>query len=81
MPVPTPVRAGPLPNLQYLEEKNVDDVCLFQFAFNPRSFSQTIENVFYLSFLVRARSCFLPMNPDPHGMVDLPVRSRMGNAL
>lgn len=28
-------------------------VCYFKFAFNPKSFGQTIENIFYISFLIR----------------------------
>ncbi|XP_078358979.1 non-structural maintenance of chromosomes element 4 homolog A-like isoform X2 [Oculina patagonica] len=31
----------------------VTPVCLFKFIINPRSFGQTIENLFHLSFLVR----------------------------
>ena len=33
--------------------RDTSGVCLFEFAFNPRSFGQTIENLFYLSFLIR----------------------------
>ena len=28
-------------------------VCFYEFAFNPKSFGQTVENLFYISFLIR----------------------------
>jgi len=39
-------------------------ICYFEFVTNPMSFAQTIENVFYTSFLIRVRrfhysNCYL----------------------
>ena len=33
--------------------RSTGGVCLFEFAYNPRSFGQTVENLFYISFLIR----------------------------
>ena len=33
--------------------RNNTGVCFYQFAFNPESFGQTVENLFYISFLIR----------------------------
>lgn len=61
-------------------------VSLFDFAINPRSFGQTVENLFYISFLIREGAakvltdadelpllgeCFLPCLPDL--LLTLPV--------
>lgn len=41
---------------QVMDEHNIADdgaIPLFQFCINPRSFGQSVENLFYISFLVR----------------------------
>jgi len=40
--------------------KHNDDlpICYFEFVTNPKSFSQTVENVFYTSFLIRVRKFY-----------------------
>jgi len=40
------------------KENNQCPICYFEFVTNPKSFSQTIENVFYTSFLIRVRRRF-----------------------
>ena len=44
-------------------------VCFFQFAFNPKSFGQTVENIFYLSFLIR--DGLLGLATDDEGLLTL----------
>ncbi|ORX60218.1 hypothetical protein BCR36DRAFT_408578 [Piromyces finnis] len=39
-------------------------VNLFEFIINPKSFSQTVENIFYLSFLIRDGKAFLDEDND-----------------
>ncbi|KAF3919717.1 hypothetical protein ABW20_dc0106875 [Dactylellina cionopaga] len=38
---------------QYLTKNDMEAVSYFKFIINPHSYSQTIENMFYLAFLVR----------------------------
>ena len=40
------------------KQNNDSPICYFEFVTNPTSFSQTIENVFYTSFLIRVRKFY-----------------------
>ena len=44
-------------------------VCLFRFCVNPRSFGQTVENLFYLSFLIRDST--VGVNTDSQGYLTI----------
>lgn len=44
-------------------------VSLFEFAINPKSFGQTVENLFYISFLIK--DGFLTLDNDDDGMPTL----------
>ena len=44
-------------------------VCLYEFAFNPDSFGQTVENLFYISFLVR--DGLAGLGTDENGLLTL----------
>lgn len=37
---------------------------LFKFIINPHDFGQSVENMFYLSFLIRDGKCALELNED-----------------
>ena len=39
-------------------------VNLFRFVINPNDFAQSVENLFYLSFLIRDGECALEMEED-----------------
>lgn len=44
-------------------------VSLFEFVINPRSFGQTVENIFYVSFLIKEGS--VGIQPDKNGLPTL----------
>jgi len=39
-------------------------VNLFRFVINPNDFAQSVENLFYLSFLIRDGECALEIEED-----------------
>jgi len=45
------------------------EVSLFEFAVNPKSFGQTVENLFYISFLVK--DGFVALSTDNDGLPTL----------
>lgn len=47
-----------------LLEKQADRINLFRFVVNPTDFGQTVENLFYLSFLIRDAKCALELDED-----------------
>ena len=49
--------------------RSTGGVCLFEFAYNPRSFGQTVENLFYISFLIRDGLAGIKM--DSHALPTL----------
>jgi len=44
-------------------------VNLFRFVINPNDFAQSVENLFYLSFLIRDGECALEMEEDGEPVV------------
>lgn len=48
-----------------LDSVGVDGIPYLRFVTNPHSFAQTVENVFYLSFLVRENKCCIEMEDKP----------------
>jgi hypothetical protein len=46
-----------------------EEVNLFRFVINPNDFAESVENIFYLSFLIRDGKCSLTWsegeNPEP----------------
>eukprot|EP00045_Choanoeca_perplexa_P018161 m.280697 g.280697 ORF g.280697 m.280697 type:complete len:236 (+) comp17736_c0_seq18:441-1148(+) len=59
---------------EHLEELDETDCCFFKFAFNPKSFSQTVENIFYISFLVKDN--YVAVSYDDEGLPRLGFGSR-----
>jgi hypothetical protein len=44
-------------------------ILLFPFAINPKSFGQSVENLFYISFLIRDGN--VAVDQDRHGLVTI----------
>jgi hypothetical protein len=55
--------------LRELRTTNTGGPNLFDFVINPRSFGQTVENLFYVSFLIKEGTCGIL--PDQDGMPSL----------
>lgn len=47
----------------------VEPVNFFKFFVNPNSFSQSVENLFYLSFLIRDSKMAIEEDPDTNELV------------
>lgn len=58
--VPASVQIG-----RVLDSVGVEGIPYLHFVTNPQSFAQTVENVFYLSFLVRENKCCIEMEDKP----------------
>jgi hypothetical protein len=56
---------------QKLEQVDEEGVILFEFVINPQSFAQTIENLFYVSFLVRDGKAAIEPDENRGGLLIL----------
>ncbi len=52
-PFPKQIHPDRPPQLQKLLNDNPEPINLFKFIINPNDFAQSVENIFYLSFLIR----------------------------
>ncbi|TDL26111.1 hypothetical protein BD410DRAFT_764462 [Rickenella mellea] len=60
--------------LQNMLDEIGGSINLFKFVVNPESFGQTVENIFYLSFLIRDGVCALEFNEENEPMIFLTER-------
>jgi hypothetical protein len=55
-------------------------VNLFRFVINPNDFAQSVENLFYLSFLIRDGECALEIEEDGEPVICAFTRTRASRA-
>lgn len=63
-----------------LEKRGLEPICAIKCLFNPKSFTQTVENVFHFSFLVRTGAAKIQVgtNEDDAGPKIMPSRLEAG---
>ncbi|OWF55260.1 non-structural maintenance of chromosomes element 4 homolog A-like [Mizuhopecten yessoensis] len=64
---------------KYYKNTNNQPICYFEFVLNPDSFGQTVENVFYASFLVRDGHARIYLDDDRLPLIE-PISDEERNA-
>jgi hypothetical protein len=54
----------------------VGEINLFKLVINPQSFAQSVENIFYLSFLIRDAQAAFQINEEGEPLVCALLRQR-----
>ena len=65
--------------MYYLNDPDFQSVNLYEFILNPESFSQSVENLFFVSFLVKDGKIMLDLDEDGLPVLSLPRKDQQGN--
>lgn len=52
-----------------LDEQQPEGIHLLKFVINPKSYTQTVENIFFTSFLVKEGKAAIEMNDQAEPMI------------